>query len=61
MRPYAQAEAALRQLHRRFAKVSRGLDRRQRAHRQAWLAWLPAAIFIGAIGSYALAARGSSP
>ena len=60
MRPYPQAEAALRRLHRRFAKVSRGLDRRHRARRDAWWHWLPTTIFVGAFIGYALAQPGLS-
>ena len=60
MRPYPQAEAALRRLHRRFAKVSRRLDRRSRAGQRTWWALVIATVFIGALGGYALAAPGSS-
>ena len=60
MRPCPQAEAALRRLRGRFARVSRRLDRCQRTRRQGWLAWLPAAVLFGALGGYALAAPSSS-
>ena len=60
MRPYPLAEAALRRLRGRFAKVSRGIDRRQRVRRQAWVAWLPAALVSGALTGYALTAPSSS-
>src|SRR5882724_8988907 len=58
MRPYRQAETELRRLKRGFSRISRRLDRGKRAGRGSWLAWLPAAVALGAFGGYALAQPG---